>query len=148
MRNDPASSFIPGQSRFLLRPDPTPKHRSGKAPLANEDDAPGVDPEKTVLCRQCRQVVTLPSEKRVVSGAHIHTFANPTGILFEIACYRKAEGCGYLGPASAEFTWFPGHVWRIAVCRNCLIHLGWRFGASDGHFFHGLITSRIILPQA
>jgi len=81
----------------------------------------------------------------MVDGAHAHTFANPEGIVFEIGCYRDAWGCGYLGPLSPEFTWFAGYVWRIAVCSNCLVHLGWRFSSPDGHFFHGLITNRLIV---
>jgi hypothetical protein len=135
--------IMPNLGLYLLRPDPKP----GKGKVD-----PGVAPQdKTltattdaIICRQCLNVVTSPAESRVIDGAHTHTFANPEGIVYEIACYRDAWGCGYVGPASSEFTWFAGYRWRIAVCANCLTHLGWRFASPDGHFFHGLISSRII----
>lgn len=131
-------------NRYLFRPDPKPgKGKPGviAAPRDKEETASA----EAVLCRQCLHVITAPAEHRVINGAHAHTFANPEGIVFEIVCYRSAWGCGYVGPASPEFTWFAGYVWRIAVCANCHSHLGWRFSAPDGHFFHGLIGSRVIV---
>jgi hypothetical protein len=119
----------PGQGRFV--------------PSADTDNQTSHAPEKAVVCRQCLHGITAPDQQTQMEGAHTHTFANPEGIVFEIACYQEAWGCGYVGPASAEFTWFAGYRWRIAVCANCLTHLGWLFSAPAGHFFHGLITSRI-----
>jgi hypothetical protein len=131
---------------YLFRPDPKPKKEetdSAAEPRVKTKKAP----EDAIVCRQCLHVITSSAERRDINGAHAHTFANPEGIIFQIVCYRSAWGCGYVGPASREFTWFAGYVWRIAVCANCHIHLGWRFSASDGHFFHGLITSRLIVPD-
>ncbi|CAL1145905.1 unnamed protein product [Cladocopium goreaui] len=45
-------------------------------------------------------------------------------------------------------TWFPGWIWRMAICRRCGTHLGWRFesrswnrsgGRGDASLFWGLI---------
>ncbi|WP_155321328.1 cereblon family protein [Desulfosarcina ovata] len=132
---------------LLLRPHSRPQKRRDGDPHTSPDDETATRPDEAVVCRQCLHPITSVVEQRVINSAHVHTFANPSGILFEIACYRNASGCGYIGPTSAEFTWFPGFVWRIAVCTNCLIHLGWRFIAVDGNFFHGLITSRLIFPK-
>ena len=107
-------------------------------------DQTASDAVDAVICKQCLYEITSSVERIVIDGAHTHTFANPEGIVFEIACYRNAQGCGYVGPSSPEFTWFVGYVWRIAVCANCHLHLGWRFSGLDGHAFHGLITSHII----
>jgi hypothetical protein len=96
-----------------------------------------------IVCRQCRYGITSQTQRIQIDNAHRHTFANPEGIVFEIGCYKKVWGCGYTGPSSAEFTWFPGYQWRIAICANCLIHLGWRFSSDEGHSFHGLITDRL-----
>jgi hypothetical protein len=119
-----------------------------EAPGHHPSTAPTDEPEErhlgAIVCRQCLHVITFSTEHRIINGAHLHTFANPEGIIFEIGCYHDAKGCGYIGPASSEFTWFNGYVWRIAVCGYCLVHLGWRFTGADGHFFHGLITSRLI----
>jgi hypothetical protein len=140
-RPDP---FIQNRFLYLLRPDPGKKKGQAKS-LPEPQDKTQTAPDKAIVCRQCLHVITSDAERLIMHGAHAHTFANPEGIVFEIACYRNASGCGYLGPASSEFTWFAGYVWRIAVCANCHIHLGWRFTAADGNFFHGLITSRLIV---
>eukprot|EP00913_Durusdinium_trenchii_P029149 g27327.t1 len=45
-------------------------------------------------------------------------------------------------------TWFPGWIWRMAICRTCGTHIGWRFesrswnksgGRGDASLFWGLI---------
>lgn len=121
--------------------------KPGRRTSTEAIDEPEEDTLGAIVCRQCLHTITFSSEHRMVNGAHIHTFANPEGIIFEIGCYHDATGCGYIGPASSEFTWFNGYVWRIAVCGACLLHLGWRFSGADGHFFHGLITSRLIVKE-
>jgi hypothetical protein len=118
--------------------------KAGADPDSDPDSAPSTSDEEAVSCRRCLHVISSRSQQQVVDGAHMHTFANPEGIVFDIACYGNAWGCGYVGPASSEFTWFVGYRWRIAVCANCLTHLGWRFSSPSGNFFHGLIVSRIV----
>jgi hypothetical protein len=102
------------------------------------------DDDKFILCRQCRQVITHPTERIEMAGSHRHTFANPHGIVYEIGCFRSAQGCGYAGSATDEFSWFKGFYWRIAVCRTCLTHLGWLFTSSGHAGFNGLILDRLI----
>ncbi len=99
--------------------------------------------DQWVVCRQCGQRLARTSDRAIVNGSHRHTFANPSGIVFEIGCYVNVKGCGYAGPPSTEFTWFAGHSWRIAVCGSCLVHLGWMFVSSQGGSFFGLILDRI-----
>jgi hypothetical protein len=97
-----------------------------------------------ILCRACRHPITRPGERISVDGAHRHTFANPSGLVFEVGCFRQADGCGAVGPKSAEFTWFAGYAWRVGICAACGIHLGWRFTSQAGHTFHALILDRLI----
>ena len=111
--------------------------------LTAPDDKTSVSTEEGIVCRQCLHGITSAAERAMIEGAHAHTFANPEGIVFEIVCYRDAWGCGYVGPSSPEFTWFAGHVWRIAVCANCHVHMGWRFSAAADNYFHGLIANRL-----
>ena len=139
--------FSPQFPRTFLRVDPAPKKRAS-GPTTESKQRPAPFSSEAVVCRQCLHEITASTERTLVNGAHAHTFANPEGIVFEIVCYKNAHGCAYAGPASAEFTWFSGYVWRIAVCLNCHVHMGWRFSAPDGHYFHGLIVSRIIVRQA
>jgi hypothetical protein len=116
-----------------------------KTPQA--DSAPGGQPspeaEPFLLCRDCLHPITRPSDRISVEGRHMHTFANPHGIVFEIGCFRKAPGCGAIGPASSDFTWFAGHRWRVCICAACLVHLGWVFLPEAGEVFYGLILDRL-----
>jgi hypothetical protein len=114
------------------------------AAIEDETEKRPAGPEKFILCRQCTQLITSSDERISVDGSHEHTFANPHGVVFDIACFRSVTGCGYAGPPSEEFTWFKGFRWRIAVCGMCLTHLGWLFQSDSGYSFHGLIRNRIV----
>ena len=99
--------------------------------------------EEGIRCRACGQVVTGGEQRCAMGGAHKHTFFNPAGIVYEVGCFRQAAGCIVSWPPSAEFSWFAGHLWRIALCRRCRTHLGWRLTAGDESFF-GLILPRLV----
>ena len=90
----------------------------------------------------CGHRVAHAEAKIAVSGQHEHTCVNPAGIVYRIACFRSAPGCKAQGDLVAEHSWFAGYAWQIALCGNCLLHLGWAFrGTGEG--FHGLIVDRI-----
>lgn len=111
-------------------------------PIGEEDDKRESGPRKAIWCRLCGEEVTTAEQKIAVHGSHTHTFFNPTGIVFELGCFGTAPGCRNAGEASSEFTWFAGHVWRIALCRRCSSHLGWSFTKGERSFY-GLILSKI-----
>ena len=123
------------------------KDPSELLPDADEADQPESqesEPDKYICCRQCHQVISSAANRILREGAHKHTFANPEGLVFNIACFRAVTGCTYAGPFSQEFTWFKGYHWRIVVCTMCLTHLGWLFVSSGTDRFHGLIIDRLI----
>jgi hypothetical protein len=128
---------------------PAEKEGIEKLDEAVEDDANEKEPrkEENILCRQCLQLITSPAEIIEVAGSHQHTFANPEGILFQIGCFRSAAGCGHVGPATYEWSWFKGFRWSIALCTKCLTHLGWLYTSSGSESFYGLILSRLISPD-
>jgi len=101
-------------------------------------------PEKYICCRQCHQVISSHDHRILRDGAHEHSFANPNGYVFNIACFRSVTGCAYAGPYSQEFTWFKGYQWRTVICIMCLTHLGWLFVSGTADSFHGLILDRLI----
>ena len=111
-------------------------------PAGEEQQERAVKPAEAICCLACGAAVTGKDQKIQVSGSHSHTFFNPAGIVFELGCFHQAPGCLVVGAPSTEFTWFPGHIWRIALCRNCRIHLGWMF-AMEGNTFYGLILSKL-----
>lgn len=115
--------------------------------IENETDGKSSEDDRFICCAQCLQPVTRVGDKISMQGVHRHTFANPHGVVFEIGCFREAMGCRYAGPPTSEFTWFSGYAWRIAVCRTCMLHLGWLFTATKMDSFYGLINDRLVYPD-
>jgi hypothetical protein len=117
-------------------------------PLRQLTDEAHTDPlpseeERWIVCRQCQQRLTRPSERTQINGSHSHTFANPAGVVFEIGCFRMAGGLQYIGPPSYEFPWFAGNSWQIVICGTCQTHLGWCFRGTESGEFFGLILERL-----
>jgi hypothetical protein len=100
-----------------------------------------------ILCRECRRIITYPEERIEVTGSYHHTFANPHGIVFEIGCFKSAEGCVHFGVPTHDFSWFKGFQWRLSACGFCLIHLGWIYTRPEATTFYGLILDRLIFPS-
>ena len=100
-----------------------------------------------ILCRQCRQVITVAAERITIQGSHQHTFANPQGIIYQTGCFQNANGCSYTGPLTSEWSWFKGFDWRIAVCGICHTHLGWLFATAENEYFNGLILNRLYFGE-
>ncbi|CAE7170546.1 NMRAL1 [Symbiodinium pilosum] len=71
------------------------------------------------------------------------------GCTFDIGQFSRAGGAVAEGREYDDgTTWFKGWIWRMAICRNCGTHLGWRFesrswnksgGRGDAALFWGLI---------
>ncbi|HEU5338777.1 MAG TPA: cereblon family protein [Sulfuricaulis sp.] len=119
-----------------------PAAESEKKPALKKQVNINPKKEKRLFCAACRHPITHQDERIPVQGGHEHRFTNPHGITYHIGCYREAAGCSVVGESTAEFTWFPGYAWRIALCANCQTHLGWRFQTA-GEYFHGLILNRL-----
>ncbi len=130
----------------LRQPASRPQAEKRTGPEASPAGEETRQAEPRILCRECLHPITRDQERISVDGAHHHTFANPYGIVFEIDCFKHAPGCTPAGPASAEFSWFSGWTWRVALCTACLTHLGWMFQSPGGESFHGLIVDRLIEP--
>jgi hypothetical protein len=121
------------------------KDKSGTTTQESVSEKEVVEEDKYICCAQCLQPITRPSDRIVVDSSHIHTFANPSGVVYEIGCFQSAIGCGYAGPVSDEFTWFKGFGWKVSYCGKCLLHLGWLFLSGDNSF-NGLILDRLVEP--
>jgi hypothetical protein len=99
-----------------------------------------------IRCASCRHVVTSSDAAIEVDGAHEHVHTNPAGFVFEIGCFRDAPGCAAEGPASEEWSWFPGYAWQVGLCVGCGVHLGWVFVLAAGRFY-GLIVDRLVADE-
>jgi hypothetical protein len=104
-----------------------------------------IEEERWLRCGGCGARITPERARLEVTGAHEHSFMNPSGLRFVVACYAVAPGCTPAGERSTVWTWFPGRAWQIALCRACGVHLGWSFHADDDAApFHGLVRDRIV----
>jgi hypothetical protein len=120
--------------------EPAPAGGATPTSAAATSEAPAA--RRAVVCLACGHPITHVDAAISVAGSPVHTFMNPGGYVFEIACYREAPGTVAAGPPSAEWSWFPGHLWQIALCAACRCHVGWGFTAEGAHFF-GLVRDRI-----
>lgn len=100
--------------------------------------------EKYILCKNCENKITLPNKQIEVGGLFEHTFLNPGGHVFRIGCFFEAEGCTAVGVPTAEWTWFEGFEWQVAICNQCNSHLGWFYRSMDDRNFFGLILDLLI----
>jgi len=105
----------------------------------NTDEDEKIEPEKIVRCKNCDHELTKAS---AAIEPHEHTFRNPIGMSYHIACYRDAPGALDLGSPTTLATWFPNYGWSFAQCEQCTIHIGWWFHGPD--IFIGLIVPRLI----
>lgn len=104
-------------------------------------------PEETLGCPRwcciaCGLTITDREQSRLISGRHVHRCTNPAGLTFEIGCFREAPGCTAVGEPTLEWTWFAGCRWQVALCRQCSLHLGWRYTGDE--IFFGLILDRLV----
>jgi hypothetical protein len=99
-------------------------------------------PEQTLNCISCRTAVTSPKDRIEIKGQHAHTFTNPHGYSFTIGCFAHAVEIAAEGEPSDFWSWFPGYQWQIVLCRQCGLHLGWRFISTSD--FYGFILNRLI----
>ena len=102
-----------------------------------------VEPERWVLCVACGGRLARETARIEVDGSHEHSFMNPSGIRFTVACFAAAPGCVPDGEPSDVWTWFPGRAWQIALCKTCRSHVGWSFHAPLASPFHALVSDRI-----
>jgi hypothetical protein len=103
----------------------------------------GSKKKKALICKFCGHEITSRAESFAMNGSHTHTFINPAGISYRIGCFKTAKGCVVAGESTTEYTWFPGHAWRYAVCGQCVAHLGWYYSAGGRGFF-GLILENLV----
>ena len=103
------------------------------------DESSQDEKEKSIRCKSCNFDIT---EKSFAIQPHEHTFRNPAGYSYHVLCFSDAQGAAEAGSPTDEASWFPGHVWTFAICKNCNNHLGWWYSGKKR--FVGLIAQRLI----
>ncbi len=142
IRIEASSSFLsPELIKNYLYVEVSGKKNKRKPQKENQKKS---EEEKYILCRHCENKISQPKYRVTYQGAFDHTFLNPTGDVFHIGCFKKADGCAVLGKSSSEWTWFYGFSWQVALCSQCLNHLGWFYQSEKGSPFFGLILDALI----
>lgn len=100
---------------------------------------------RSLRCRRCNTPIASDRARIEQNGAHQHTFANLSGVIFRIGCFGHAANIHTVGVPSSEFSWFSGYQWQIVCCTGCGTHLGWAFIGTD--HFYALILDRLTRPQ-
>lgn len=119
------------------------KESTNISTIVTPKDSPIEEEDKNIYCKICGNVLTTKDEQIKIQGSHEHTFTNPHGFVYHIACYKKVWGAKIMGEETEEFSWFRGYVWCYALCTRCRVHLGWRYRASKNDIFFGLIFDRL-----
>lgn len=104
-------------------------------------------PKSALCCAQCQHRITEHAARLELAGGHLHVFTNPGGFVYEIGLYEYAD-CVMHGPATTDYSWFPGYAWQLALCANCHEHLGWRYRKTGSAAFYGLIRDRLVEVNA
>lgn len=129
----------PSNYCFLVSSTDKKKKKRGQIKEQNKEEE-----EKYILCNHCEYRITLPEYQIEVQGEFNHTFLNPAGRIYNIGCFKKAEGCLVLGELTSEWSWFHGFEWQVATCSQCFKHLGWFYSSKTEQTFFGLILDALI----
>ncbi|CAH0719350.1 unnamed protein product, partial [Brenthis ino] len=94
---------------------------------------------KSVLCcSSCAIEIARREHIFAMSSEGVHSnYTNLGGYMHDIVTVSRASNTELSGAPSAEFSWFPGYAWTVALCAACMAHVGWRFDA----------TRRALRPQ-
>jgi hypothetical protein len=84
---------------------------------------------KAYHCASCDGLITHSDRLIVIGGSNRHLFVNPSGTECDFRTFYSCAGAIALGEATDAHTWFSGYCWRMAFCRHCGQHLGWRYEA-------------------
>ncbi|XP_028164628.1 protein cereblon [Ostrinia furnacalis] len=85
---------------------------------------------KSVLCcSACMTEIARREHIFPMSSEGVHSnYTNLGGYMHDIVTVSAAS-VALDGAPSAEYSWFPGYTWTIALCATCTHHVGWRFDA-------------------
>ena len=84
--------------------------------------------ERFYLCRQCSNPVAKIGDEVSIGDIPIETMQiNPHGYIHEIFTIRSAFHVIIVGSPVPADSWFPGYMWRLCMCAECMLHLGWSY---------------------
>lgn len=100
-----------------------------------DDDVDGHSTSRKISlsCSSCEAPLSTLASLVAISdeGASGGRYVNPAGQVHDLLTVADVvpNAVALEGEPSAEFSWFPGFAWTVAVCVRCRQHLGWQFTA-------------------
>lgn len=89
----------------------------------------------SLSCSSCEAPLSTLASLVAISdeGASGGRYVNPAGQVHDLLTVADVvpNAVALEGEPSAEFSWFPGFKWTVAVCVRCRQHLGWQFTADE-----------------
>jgi hypothetical protein len=108
----------------------------------------GGNGDKVLLCAFCNGLITYSDRLQPLGDRTRHLFVNPAGVECDFQTFYSCPGAIAVGEAIQEHTWFAGYSWRLALCRHCHHHLGWRYEGNFGYErpiqFWGILVSHLM----
>ncbi|KAK9875993.1 hypothetical protein WA026_011094 [Henosepilachna vigintioctopunctata] len=103
-----------------------------------------------ILCHSCSLPVGEQQHIIALSKDGIqNNYVNPGGYVYETITVIEVKNYMLVGRPSKQFSWFPGYAWTIMQCRQCKVHLGWKFTSNSltPNVFYGLARSCVIIAN-
>lgn len=139
---------VPNMDSLVKNPDVLSFHIASKIPVSESTrqellDVDGIsyrlrreiellESIDLIRCKSCKTIIAKRSDMLVMSSeGPLSAYVNPGGYVHEIMTLYRANGLALIGPAVAEYSWFPGYAWTIATCATCKTQMGWLFTARD-----------------
>ncbi|XP_061369594.1 uncharacterized protein LOC133312424 [Gastrolobium bilobum] len=137
---------VPSMDGLIKKPDVLSFHIASKIPVSESTrqqllDIDGIayrlrreiellESIDLIRCKSCQTIIAKRSDMLMMSSeGPLGAYVNPGGFVHEIMTFYKANGLALIGPASTEYSWFPGYAWTIAECATCKNQMGWLFTA-------------------
>lgn len=139
---------VPKMDSLVKKPDVLSFHIASKIPVSESTrqellDIDGIvyrlrreiellEKIELIRCKSCQTIIAKRSDMLVMSSeGPLSAYVNSGGYVHEIMTLYKANGLALIGPAVAEYSWFPGYAWTIATCATCKTQMGWLFTARN-----------------
>lgn len=115
-------------------------------------DGIGGNGSKAYQCITCGGLIAHSDRLISIDGRNRHLFVNPAGVECDFYTFYSCPGAVAIGEAIGDNSWFSGYFWRIAFCRQCGQHLGWRYEAvtraEQPLKFWGILVSNLVSKES
>ncbi|CAG4960505.1 unnamed protein product [Colias eurytheme] len=108
-----------------------------------------IQKNNVLCCTSCSTEIAKREHIFAMSSEGVHSnYTNLGGYMHDIVTVVSTSHTELSGPPSAEYSWFPGYTWTVALCAVCTTHVGWRFDALKRNLrpqqFYGVCRNNVV----